>query len=576
MTLLSLGAYSQAAEAYERALQVNPQQARWWGNLGAARLSKGDFLQAANAFQQALSFDQANAAYGNHLGVALRALGKLEHSITVLQNALAVSPNHPEAISNMCIALQQTCQWDKLAPLLQRLHNSTHHALQSQVQPAEQPMFNIWRSCDLGLNSAVARAWSQQSEQQALRGSRRYSHRRPESTNRRITLAYLSYDFRNHPVAHQLQPLFELHDRSRFRVLAYSLCADDGSIFHRKIKNDSDEFIEIGHLSPAKAAGLIHEDGTDILIDLMGHSHHNRIQIPALRPAPIQIGYLGFLATTGANFIDYLIADEVVVPPDHYEMYSEKLLQMPFCYQMNHRQFFPTNCTKVRQQWGLPSEGVVFCSFNSAYKISAELFAAWVDILKQVPGSVLWLLRDNALSERQLQQAADRLGLETGRLIFADKVPLIDHVQRLQLADLALDTIAYNGGATTANALWAGVPVLTILGNHWVSRMSASHLTALRMPELVAGSLDGYIRRAVNLGRSSGSLQALRLKLNRRRLVSPLFDGSHFVRDLEAGFEMIWKRYCSGMPPAHIQVPKRSTGEPKECHYNDKNETIKI
>jgi protein O-GlcNAc transferase len=476
----------------------------------------------------------------------------------------------------MCVALQQTCQWDKLAPLLQRLGNSTYQALQNQTQPAEQPMFNIWRSCDLGLNSAVARAWSQQAEQQALRGSRRYSHRRLERTNRRITLAYLSYDFRNHPVAHQLQPLFELHDRDRFRVLAYSIGADDGSIFHRQIENDSDEFIEIGHLSPAQSARRIHDDGSDILIDLMGHSHHNRMQIPALRPAPIQVGYLGFLATTGSDFIDYLIADEVVVPPNHYEMYSEKLLQMPVCYQMNHRQFFPTNCTTERQEWGLPSEGVVFCSFNSAYKISAELFAAWVDILKRVPGSVLWLLRDNALAEQQLKQAAERLGLETGRLIFTGKIPLVDHVQRLQLADLALDTIAYNGGATTANALWAGVPVLTILGKHWVSRMSASHLTALKMPELVASSLDGYIRRAVNLGRSSRALQALRSKLNRRRLASPLFDGSHFVRDLEVGYEMIWKRYCSGMPPAHIQVPKRSAGAPKECRYNDTYKTIKI
>jgi protein O-GlcNAc transferase len=555
MTLLAQGSVQQAAQAYSRALSIEPQHANWWGNLGAAALSSGDFSQAQYAFQNALTLDASNIDYANHLAVVLRALGKLGQSIAVLQSALSACPDHPEALGNLCIALQQTCQWDKLASKLQRLVQHTQYALQNNIRPAEQPMFNIWRSSDPEINLAVARAWSRDAEKSAWRGAKPCVHERPKVCKSYITLGYLSYDFRNHPVAHQLHPLFKLHDRSRFRVLAFSMGPDDGSIFRDTIQKDCDLFVDIEQLSTAQAAQRIQACGTDILIDLMGHSHHNRLQIPALRPAPVQVGYLGFLATTGADFIDYLIADEVVVPQHHYSACSEKMIRMPYCYQMNHSVFIPNDCRTSRKLWGLPDHGVVFCCFNSAYKINAALFGAWISILKQVPSSVLWLLRDNPLAEKQLKRSAAQMGLEGHRIIFADKIPLSDHVQRLTLADLALDTDGYNGGATTANALWAGVPLLTILGNHWVSRMSASHLMAVGLPELVVPNLNSYIRKAVELARNDDILKALRARLEQKRLTSPIFDARTFVNHLETGFEIIWDRYRNGDAPQHVTIP---------------------
>jgi protein O-GlcNAc transferase len=559
LTLLAQGAHIQAATAYKRALAIDPHQVVWWGNLGAAHLAMDNFSQAAHAFQQALGIDPDSADHNNHLSVALRALGDLEGAVAVLQRALARCPDHPEALSNFCIVLQQTCQWELLEPLLARLDQNTLCALNNKRLPAEQPMYNIWRSTDPGLNLKVARAWSHEAEKRALCSALPYTHLPPACAGQRITVGYLSYDFRNHPVAHQLLPLFGLHNRKRFRVLAFSMRPDDGSQYRARMEHDCDQFIEIGHLDPERSARSIHESNTDILIDLMGHSHHNRLQMMALRPAPLQVGYLGFLASTGAGFIDYLIADDVVVPQAHNDLYTEKLIRMPHCYQMNHNLFFPSALCSSRADWGLPPQGFIFCCFNSAYKINATLFGAWIAILKQVPGSVLWLFRDNAMAETQLKKMAVQMGLEPHRLIFADKAPLPDHIQRLQLADLALDTDGYNGGATTANALWAGVPVLTVLGTHWVSRMSASHLMTAGIPELVAANLEAYTQSAIRLAMDPTRLQALRAQLNYQKLNNPLFNAGAFVRDLETGFEMIWKRHCNGLAPAHVRVPPSAT-----------------
>jgi protein O-GlcNAc transferase len=555
MTYLANGAYRAAAKAYRCALVIDPKQPHWWANLAAASLAMDSFSQSKSALREALRLEPDNTAHAVNLGIVLRASGDLDGSIQVLKKVMAVDPKHPEVLSNLCIALQQACQWRPLASLLQRLDQHTRRALSAKKLPAEQPMFNIRRTMDVALNLSLASACSNEIEKRALRSAHCYKHRLPQCAGRPITLGYLSYDFRNHPVAHQLLPLFSLHDRSRFRILAFSLGPDDTSEYRAKIQADCDQFIEIGHLDYGRASQLIHESGTNILIDLMGHSHHNRLQIPALRPAPVQVSYLGFLSSTGAAFMDYVIADAVVVPSADTKAFSEKLIRLPCCYQMNHTLFYPDPDHESREHWGLPRQGFVFCCFNPAYKINARIFSTWVSILKQVPGSVLWLLRDNPVAVRHLIDAARQMGLAPHRLIFADKVPLREHVQRLQLADLALDTDGYNGGATTANALWAGLPILTVLGCHWVSRMSASHLFAAGFPELVCSNLEGYAQKALYLASNPQCLKALRTKLDRQRQVNPLFDAAAFTRDIERGFEIIWKRYCQGLAPDHVLVP---------------------
>lgn len=559
MIRLVQGNYSQAVDAYQKALQVDAKRPHWLSNLGAALIGLGKYQQAAVCYKAALSIVPQDINYCVGLGVALRGLGDFSGSIKILEKALAGSPGHADALANLAVVCQHACVWQKSAELHDQLEQTTRSCLDTGQLPAEQPLFNIRRCADLSLNLSVARAWSSHAEQQALRSAGKFEHKPGQRRSDRITLGYLSYDFRDHPVAQQLLPLFRRHDRNRFRVLAFSMGPDDHSEYRRRYENDCDEFIDIKDQSQMASAQTIYDHRVDILIDLMGHTDHHRIGILALRPAPVQIGYLGFLGTTGSSFTDYLITDSIVVPHSHADCYSEKLIRMPYCYQMNHQELTRQGKTCNRSDWGLPEDAFIFCSFNQAYKIDPDLFDAWMHILEQVPGAVIWLYRDNDLAADHLKTAAEKRGIDRNRLIFAGKLPLADHLQRLKLADMALDTTAYNGGATTSNALLAGIPVLTVLGRHWVSRMTASHLLAIGMPELVAKDLTGYRQKAVDLARHPDRLLSLKRKLRRNSDTMPLFDAEMFVRHLEKGLCQAWNNFQSGRPAAHISIETIAT-----------------
>jgi protein O-GlcNAc transferase len=551
---LSQGALHQAISSFEQAVAINPDEPQWWRNLGAAYLQSGATSRAIQSFQRALSLNSGNAGDYVYLAAALRTKGDFEAATDFLKQALTISPYHAEAIANLCLILQQTCRWGDLATAKSLLDEATHWALNTSETPTEHPLFNIRRSSDITLNQAVARAWSFRVKQRAIRAATPFTHKDGRARTSRITLGYLSFDFRDHPVAHQLLPLFGLHDRNRFKVIAFSMGPDDDSTYRRKIKSDCDAFIDIHSADTAQAARKIHEHGVDILVDLMGHTQNNRMEILALRPAPIQVGYLGFLASSGADFIDYLIADPVVVPESHHCFYNEKLIRMPHCYQMNHTLFLNKSTPGQRSEWGLPEDRFVFCCFNKVYKIDSPVFSNWMDILGQVPESVLWLYNDNAAAVANLKSEARRYGIDQHRLIFSTKCALPRHIERLQIADLVLDTVSYNGGATTSNALQAGVPVLTLMGNHWASRMSASHLLALGMPELVVKDLKTYVQHAVALAKSPDKLKRIRWQLKQNISIHSLFDPRGFVHNLEDAYSYIHQRYRNGEPPVHYNV----------------------
>jgi protein O-GlcNAc transferase len=307
-------------------------------------------------------------------------------------------------------------------------------------------------------------------------------------------------------------------------------------------------------MSDAEAARRIHEDRVNILIDLVGYTRGNRLGICALRPAPIQINYLGFLGTTGAGFMDYMITDSLVTPPDHSPFYSEKLVHMPHCYQANNRNQPISTQNWKRADFGLPEQGFVFCSFNNAYKIEPIMFDAWMEILQKVPKSVLWLISGSDVAETNLRQEAERRGVKGERLVFSGRLPLDQHLGRLRLADLALDTRIYNGGATTGNALWAGVPVITLQGGHFVSRMSSSQLEAVGLPECVTHTMKDYKALAIGLASRPGELKAMRAKLATNRLTWPLFDTKGFCGALERGFKEMWHILLAGERPRQIEV----------------------
>ena len=560
-----IGDYQQAVEYYRRALEIDAGQPDWWANLGATCLSMGHFPEAMKHFRQALSLSPRHLIAANGLTATCCATGLLEQAAAIAQRTLLHHPDNPEATAKIAWVYQHTADWKALETILPRLHQQTIDALQKNQVPAEQPLALISQTTDLALSLAVTRTYSQSIAARATSAAKPYvQQRRHVSSDGLTTIGYLSADFRSHAVAHQCVDLFKQHDRRKFRICAFSVGPDDNSDYRRRIAQSCDRFVDLAAADTRSGAKTIHDERVDILVDLMGHTQHNRQDICALRPAPVQVSYLGFLASSGADYMDYLIGDKVVTPPEHAPFYSEKLIRMPFCYQIISTPP-PAEGQWTRDRAALPEDAFVFCCFNQVYKIDPAIFRCWMTILRGSPGSVLWLYRSNQVAENHLKAEAARHGVAPKRLIFSDKVPLSDHLARLSLADLSLDTVAYNGGATTANALLAGVPVITTMGHHFVSRMSASHLIALGLDALVAQDLDHYARIAVSLARCPGEVAVLRQHLREQVATAPLFDPARFAKHLESAYRIIWRRYANGQRPTHIDL-EETTNQVDDRH----------
>jgi protein O-GlcNAc transferase len=377
---------------------------------------------------------------------------------------------------------------------------------------------------------------------------------KPFGGRERIRLGYLSGDFHQHATACLMAELFECHDRDRFEVFAYSYGPDDNSPMRARLNSAFDRFVEIRGLSHREAARSIHADKVDILVDLKGYTHHARPAIPAFRPAPVQVSYLGYPGTMGADFIDYVIVDPFVVPDSQQAFFLERLVHLPGSYQVNDRRREVTSARTSRQDWGLPAEGLVFCSFNNSYKISPAIFDVWMRLLRSVPGSVLWLLEANELVRGNLRSEAGKRGVDPGRLIFAPVVPSAEHLGRHRHANLFLDTLPCNAHTTASDALWAGLPVLTCRGATFAGRVAGSLLTAIGMPELITESLEEYERTALALAGDPQRLIALRDKLESNRDASALFDLPQCALHIEAAYTRMWQNWCSGQRPAAFSI----------------------
>jgi len=379
-------------------------------------------------------------------------------------------------------------------------------------------------------------------------------HHQPCAERERIRLGYLSGDFHQHATAQLMAELFEYHDRDRFEVFAYSYGPDDDSPMRVRLAAAFDRLVDIRALSHRKAADLIHADQVDILVDLKGYTRHARPAISAYRPAPVQVSYLGYPATMGADFIDYIIVDPFIVPSSQQPFFSERLVHLPRSYQANDRRREVADARTSRQDFGLPAEGLVLCSFNNSYKISPAFFDIWMRLLRAVPGSVLWLLEANPLVRGNLRFEAEKRGVDTGRLIFAPVVPPAEHLARHRHADLFLDTLPCNAHTTASDALWAGLPVVTCSGDTFAGRVAGSLLMAIDMPELVTKSLEEYEQAALALARSPQRLIAVREKLQNNRDGSALFDLPKLTGNIEAAYARMWQTWLAGQTPAAFSI----------------------
>jgi predicted O-linked N-acetylglucosamine transferase (SPINDLY family) len=366
----------------------------------------------------------------------------------------------------------------------------------------------------------------------------------------KIRIGYLSCDFHEHATALLLVEMFEAHDRARFELFAYSYGADDGKPMRPRLKAAFDHFIDIEALSNIDAARAIHADEIDILVDLKGFTMHTRTAILLFGPAPVQVNFLGYPGTLGEKLCDYIITDPFLTPAASASDYSESFAYLPHTYQPHGRRAL-IGTAPTRAQAGLPEDGFVFCCFNQAYKITPEMFDIWCRLLIEVPGSVLWLLK-NDRAEGNLKNEALWRGVTPDRLVFAKDLPQIEHLGRLQLADLVLDTLPYNAHTTASDALWAGVPLVTCAGDTFPSRVAGSILRAIGLGELVAADLDGYFNVAHDLAIDPESLAKIKAKLAANRLTTPLFDIEAYTRDIEGLYETMWRRYSGGEAPASI------------------------
>jgi protein O-GlcNAc transferase len=576
LCLQETGNHCEAVGAFKQAISLEPDNALFWFQMAPSILETQSVDAALACYQKAVALKPDWDKAHFNLAIALRLKERFPEAIAHMQQALELNPQFDDARAYLFRLAQHACDWPLMATTAAQLDTLTDRQLAQGKQTTEIPMISIRRRAAPQLNMAVASSWSRSMARRAFRQPNRPVFMHGRQACQRLRIGYLSSDFKDHAVAHQIRGMLATHNRQAFEIFGYAANKEDGTRYRRLLRQACDHFKPIHSLSPLAAAQQIYADGIHILVEMSGHSRDTLLPIAALRPAPLQVSYLGFLGTTGADFIDYVLADEIVVPKAHTPYYSEKIVHLPHCYQANDDRQVIAEHSFNRSQFNLPDHGFVYCCFNQPYKIDENLFNVWMAILKQTQSSVLWLIQRNTLARDNLLGAAQRAGVDPSRLIFTGYIPLEHNLARLQLADLVLDTLTYNGGATTANALWAGVPVLTLLGNHWVSRMSASALHALGMPELIASDLKGYERMAVDWARHPHALTSLRSKLAIQRTIAPLFDTRLFTRHVEAAFQTMWKRHMTGQGPASFAVPagdpQSSAPQPSEMieHAHDR------
>lgn len=525
--LMAAQRFDEALVAYDRLLARDPRAFDGLYNRGVILSQRAAMLSQQSMFEEALaSLDKAlqqqpgMAAVHYNRGVVLAGLNRNVEAMAAYSQALALDPNYSPARTNRTLVALTLCDWDWVAQI------TPEQAFETAPPLALLGIFPdkaLQRKCAGG----VARVLVPKPLPPLWRGEI-WRHDR-------IRLAYVSADFREHAVAFQLAPVIERHDRTRFQVIGISIGPADDSQIRQRLEKSFDRFHDFAALTNEGIAQRLKDMEIDIAIDLGGHTGLSRFQIFAHRFAPVQVEWLGYPGTTGADFIDYLIADTIVAPHEDQPFFSEKLVHLPHTY-------FPADpdhviaATPSRAQAGLPESGFVFCCTNNSWKITRPVFTVWMRLLDQVPGSVLLLKAAPADVRANLEREAARHNIGAERLIWAGDVPLPEHLARYRAADLFLDTLPYNAHATAADALWAGLPVLTVMGEAFAGRVAASLLHAIEMPELVTNTLAEYEALALGLARDPARLASLKEKLAHNIATTPLFDADRFTRNLEAAY----------------------------------------
>jgi len=537
------GRWEDAQSVMARAIEINPRAPDALFLRGSALQKLERHEEAVVCFSGALALNPALVEARLNRAASLYRLRRYEEAGDDYNRILELAPDYPFCRGNRLFCRLQCCDWRALETEAAAV-TAAMRAGRRVIAPFDAKA--LFLSADDELT--CARIWA--SDQHA--GPTAPSHPRRHRAYSPIRIAYVSADFREGPLATLMTGVFERHDRKRIELIGVSLAAGDGSATRRRFEQAFARFIDVGAKSDSEIASYLRQMEIDVVVDLMGYTEGGRPGIFKHRPAPIQVGYLGYPGTTGGDWLDYLIADRVVVP-DEQRSYAEKIVYLPGTFLPRDTSAVPS-VTVTRSSEGLPEEGFVFACFNNAYKINSSMFDIWMRLLRAIEGSVLWLPESKRAMDNLAREAEAR-GVPRERLVFAPfrKSP-DEHLARLRLADLFLDTLPYNAHTTASDALWAGLPVLTCIGRTFAGRVGASLLQSLEIPELITHSLDDYETVALRLALDEPALRAIRERLERHRMTRPTFDQERFTRDLETAYLMMSERYQRGENPASFAV----------------------
>ena len=537
--------HQQALKFYEFAQNLDPLDPAIPINSGASLNELKQYEKAIASLNRAIALNPNIAEAWSNKGTVLSELKLYEAAAKSFHQALILNPDLPSGKGILLHAKMLACDWQGVDALYQSICQDI-----TENKKSADP-FGFQGICD---DESLLQKCAEIFSNTKFPASPQFDFGHLKRDGGEIRIGYLCGEFREQATAILMTELWELHDKSQFEILAFDNGWDDKSLRRKRIEKAFNEFIDISRLSDDEAASLIADKKIDILVNLNGFFGKPRQGIFAKKPSPIQVNYLGFPGTIGSTYMDYLIADKVVIPEESRQYYTEKIVHLPHCYQANDSKRQIDGRSYAKKGFGLPEEGFVFCCFNNSYKILPQMFDIWMRLLRALPTSVLWLIEDNPDATRHLKQEAQARGVDAARIIFAKRVPLSEHLGRHQCADLFLDTLPYNAHTTASDALWAGLPVLTCTGTSFAGRVATSMLTALDLPELISANIAEYESLAYQLASQPEKLQQIKAKLAKNRLNSPLFNTNLMAKDLEGAYLAMYKRFQEGSPPEHINL----------------------
>ena len=544
-TLQALGRTDEAVESYKKAIMLKPKFVEAHNNLGVILKDLGKFDDAEASYKKAIEYKVDYAEALSNLGEVQKSLGRIDDSLSNYKYAYQLKPDLDYLLGALIHLKMNFCIWDDLPKNINMLTKKINNG-----EKASTPFALLSLIDDPSIHKKAAEIYSNDKFPRANIFPRIPQYHDHE----KIKIGYFSADFWNHPTSYLTAELYENHDRKKFEIHAFSFGLDTNDKFNIRIKEGVDYFHDVRTMSDYDVVKLVRSLEIDIAIDLKGFTGMNRQGIFAMSTAPIQVSYLGYPGTMAVDYLDYLIADRTLILKEKEKDYSEKIVYMPNSYQPNVSKKSAFKSSLTRQDVGLPNRGFVFCCFNNQYKITPLTFAGWMRILKATDGSVLWLLVNNINAAKNLKKEAVKLGINEDRLIFANYIPNEEHLKRIQLADLFIDTLPYNAHTTASDALRMGLPVLTCIGDSFAGRVAASLLNAVRLPELITTSQDQYESSAIALAKNPEKMKIIKDKLINNLNKTTLYDAALYTRNLEVAYSVMYKRFKNKIDLNDIKI----------------------